>query len=89
MQLPFRQLEGRIGLRFDPGQQEWLWDGPWQGMFLAQSGFQNWMTERKDLPEEEICAKIDSNGKWHEMNCSDEIDVVCEKPKCKSSFNIM
>ena len=57
-------------------------------MFLEQSGFQNWMTERKDLPDNETCVKIVSDGNWLEMNCSDEINIVCEKPKCKSTFKI-
>ena len=58
-------------------------------MTLNESDFTNWEKDSEGLPEKETCAQIDEHGKWHMMKCSDEVDVICEKSKCKLLFNIV
>ena len=75
-------MTGYIGLQYDPDEQEWQWQGPWQtSISLNVTGFTNWGTGHDNVPDTETCAEIDSDGKWRQSPCNQSGATVCECSK--------
>ena len=50
---------------------------------LAQVGYSNWADEAAVFPEGEMCVRVNGRGEWLDVSCSENLDVICERSKCK------